>query len=654
MHGASLQDWLQVLQAEVFRLHVYVFDPESHSVFHPGKELLPWDVALLLGRFHKKFRWSRGMNPQLRDIMKCVDEFCTKLQWQWVLRGSGSRVPFRVPRSPAFNLHPPVTLDVAPELRCWTSFFSSQLRRACARALSRNSRRNYLWRNRLPLDTMAMHWLRQSPWAVVPTDKDGGYCLVSKHYLSLVHQEILAKKWYEPYPRGLFPTFRNLAKEYTNLARKVAILEGDENMARAMQQSLAGGEQHVVRQLNVTVKSHKPAGHVTFRNIHGGAFYPFAGLGAWLAHNLQKSLRMLPHILRNTSDLVTQLAKFQSSSSFVFVKVDIKDYFMSGTREELRQCGSELLHDEIRDVGKEVIDFLLSHQYVRSEHFPQSVWQVIVGTGMGLNFSGELSDAAFYAMAERWMMDNPGTFDSAGILGYWRFKDDILVVVKQDHLSPFKAWYEHMKEKSGSFKLEVETVNQDQATFLDLDLHVQTRKGVNGEPTFCIAFEPHFKKTSLGVPLSHTSSHPWHVHASWPFAELRRLRRLSSNFSAYDNARQVFVSRLIDNFSPSVLTNQLLLYCPPVQTVLCWEGCTWIREGLGEGEKPHSPQTKWLVLPFHFVWESACLTSVANKFLRSHEAQLLWSKAWGTSPDFKIGIAWKSTFPPVATRLKNI
>ena len=87
---------------------------------------------------------------------------------------------------------------------------------------------------------------------------------------------------------------------------------------------------------------------------------------------------------------------------------------------------------------------------------------------MGLNFSGELSDAAFYAMAERWMMDNPGTFDSAGILGYWRFKDDILVVVKQDHLSPFKAWYEHMKEKSGSFKLEVETVNQDQATFLDL------------------------------------------------------------------------------------------------------------------------------------------------------------------------------------------
>eukprot|EP00438_Fugacium_kawagutii_P000047 Skav211389 [mRNA] locus=scaffold8085:1910:3208:+ [translate_table: standard] len=421
-----------------------------------------------------------------------------------------------------------------------------------------------------------------------------------------------------------------------------------------MQQSLEGGERHLVRKLNVTVKSHKPAGQVAFRNIHGGMCYPFSGLGAWLAHNLQQSLRKIPHILRNSGDLVTQLEQFRSGNAFTFVKVDIKDYFMSGTREELQQFASELLGAGIRNVGKQVIDFLLTHQYVQSDFCPQQMWQVVVGTGMGLNFSGELSDAAFYTMAEKWAISDPDIFGLAGILGYWRFKDDILIIVRSDCLRSFRNWFEQWKRRAGSFVLEVDTISQDETVFLDLDLQRRTNVGADGEASFTIAFSPHFKTTSLGVPLSHNSSHPWHVHASWPFAELRRLGRLSSDFSAYNEAREVFVRRLIDNFSPSILTNQLVSYCPPSSKLQCWVGCTWIRDGLGDGEQLLSPKTKWLVLPFHFVWECACLTSVANKFLQSHEAQDLWSRAWGSPPDFKIGIAWKSTFPPVATCLKNL
>lgn len=43
-----------------------------------------------------------------------------------------------------------------------------------------------------------------------------------------------------------------------------------------------------------------------------------------------------------------------------------------------------------------------------------------------------LQEAAFYIMAEKWMIDSPGVFDSSGILGYWRFKDDILVVLRSE------------------------------------------------------------------------------------------------------------------------------------------------------------------------------------------------------------------------------
>ena len=283
MHGATLQDWLQVLHAEDFRQNVYIYDSVSHSVFYPDKELLPWDVALLLGRFDRKFRWSRGMCPHTRDVMKHVNEFCNKLQWQWMLRGSSGRTPFRVPRSPAFTLRPPACDEVAPEVRCWTSFFASRLRAACVRVLSRNSKRSCLWRSRLPVDNMAVQGLEQSPWSVVPTDTDGGDCLVTKQGLSFAHQETLKKNWYVPYQSNLVPGFENLAKEYRVLTQDVASAKGDASMTRLLQKSLAGGKQYLVRKLNVTVKSHKPAGQASFRNIHGGVFYPFAGLGAWLA-----------------------------------------------------------------------------------------------------------------------------------------------------------------------------------------------------------------------------------------------------------------------------------------------------------------------------------------------------------------------------------
>ena len=145
-----------------------------------------------------------------------------------------------------------------------------------------------------------------------------------------------------------------------------------------------------------------------------------------------------------------------------------------------------------------MIDFLLTHQYVQSEHCPHQVWQVVVGTGMGLNFSGELSDSAFYIMAEKWTIGSHHTLESAGVLGYWRFKDDILAAVKSDKFEPFRAWLEHMEVRAGSFRLEVETVSQNEVTFLDLCLRVQVHHGADSGENFTIGFAPHFMPRRLG------------------------------------------------------------------------------------------------------------------------------------------------------------
>ena len=73
------------------------------------------------------------------------------------------------------------------------------------------------------------------------------------------------------------------------------------------------------------------------------------------------------------------------------------------------------------------------------------------------------------------------------------------------------------------------------------------------------------------------------------------------------------------NFEPSFLAKKLLEYAP-----LGLEEVTGVRSRQVGGKEE---EVKWIVPPFHFVWESACLTSVAIKFLNSHEAQVLWAKA---------------------------
>ena len=80
------------------------------SVFIPDADMIPWDVGLLLGKYHRKHRFSRAMRPRLADIMKSVDELCNKVQWRWIFRNSESVRPFRVP---SHVVGPPCEFDAA-------------------------------------------------------------------------------------------------------------------------------------------------------------------------------------------------------------------------------------------------------------------------------------------------------------------------------------------------------------------------------------------------------------------------------------------------------------------------------------------------------------------------------------------------------------
>eukprot|EP00973_Karenia_brevis_P054389 7557286-Karenia_brevis.AAC.1 len=54
-------------------------------------------------------------------------------------------------------------------------------------------------------------------------------------------------------------------------------------------------------------------------------------------------------------------------------------------------ANSKAMLDTVAD--KEMIQHcvwtLLSHQYIENEQFPERIWQVVTGSGMGLAHSGE-------------------------------------------------------------------------------------------------------------------------------------------------------------------------------------------------------------------------------------------------------------------------
>ncbi|OLP74144.1 hypothetical protein AK812_SmicGene46403, partial [Symbiodinium microadriaticum] len=172
---------------------------------------------------------------------------------------------------------------------------------------------------------------------------------------------------------------------------------------------------------------------------------------------------------------------FESVVPIKLVKVDIKDYFMSGSPQALTEHGASMMAQPFQQVGMDVIGFLLSHQYVRSHLFTDQVWRVLVGAGMGLNFSGDLCDAAFYSMSESWFVHNQGLRDQTGILLYVRFRDDVFMILRDGLHMAFCEFMEKWREKAGCFKLVVEDISRSQLTVLDLNLEITKSVTADGQ-----------------------------------------------------------------------------------------------------------------------------------------------------------------------------
>lgn len=102
---------------------------------------------------------------------------------------------------------------------------------------------------------------------------------------------------------------------------------------------------------------------------------------------------------------------------------------MSGTHRRLGVDAASFATDhDTRVLVQRATEHILSTQYVRlpiAPEYSSHCWQVMCGSGMGLSFSGEVSDASFARQREIGFIDTPELCEGLGISFYARFKDDI-------------------------------------------------------------------------------------------------------------------------------------------------------------------------------------------------------------------------------------
>ena len=136
--------------------------------------------------------------------------------------------------------------------------------------------------------------------------------------------------------------------------------------------------------LGCTAKTHKPAGEVCLRAVHESHAHPFEPGKRYVASHLREKLQHLPHLIRDTAQLIQLIRKSPISSSSIFLKLDIKDYYMMGDPAWLARNSCAHIDDSTTQTHcKALTKVILENQYVKTG-WSEEVWQVKKGSGQGL------------------------------------------------------------------------------------------------------------------------------------------------------------------------------------------------------------------------------------------------------------------------------
>ena len=218
------------------------------------------------------------------------------------------------------------------------------------------------------------------------------------------------------------------------------------------------------------------------------------------------------------------------------------------------------------------------------------------------------------------------------------------VLGRSEHRVAFtKDW--DLQGRGSGFRVDKWHASTFGVEFLDVFVH-KSSCGTR------LAYKPHFKATSLGVPLHSSSAHHGALHRSWPKGFNFRLAGNSSDQKSYLHARKIFVQRLRKFHCDEEIVRS-------VESVNAFksQNCPVLKRPLA-GHAARAARS-WAVLPSHPLWHRAGIPGLLKVFEGDPLARTLWGLAAQASkngsPEFpSIAVSWKNEAKHLFLMLRNL
>ena len=595
-----------------------------------------WPVAYILSQFHVKHIFPDGRLPDIRKLGRQVSEWITKRKWsiymhksqkydekyydtdfrksEWVRR-------IRSKLKPVICRHDIFNNDIL--------IYFSELKAGLLDCASKHIERvrRYARYKSIPLVKFALRRISDSGMAILRADKDSSFVLVERGDYNFAARTLLQGIHYSPAVLS-DEQYEAIAEEYTRLSAEIctAVVEKyDKDTAIGLNFALIrdlqrAGFKRFLYRLKLQVKTHKAPGKIVARQLHCGSNHPFAPMMRFLGRYLRAEVNKHGHIIRNTRHLIESLSKIRIGSMCTLVKLDIKDFFMSGRHDDLVRAVEKCFTDDFGRTLAAVTRFLLANQYIDNEAEGSELFKVDIGSGMGCIHSGDLSDLCFYVLVECGYILDPGIREALGIVAYFRFKDDILLVMNCDE-DGVQECVESIRQRAEYFIVTIDEISTTSVDMLDITLS-KDRSWISSG---LLHISHYVKPTATGKFLSSDSVHPRSTHLGWPLARIPHFKLCNTTKHDYYESCVKFYNKLArDSPGHSALQGfkyRFLGIQPQSQDFALKPHCTYI------------------AIPFSRVWRGAGFANFLRSVFADHEpliekftslpmlANIAWCKA---------------------------
>ena len=164
------------------------------------------------------------------------------------------------------------------------------------------------------------------------------------------------------------------------------------------------------------------------------------------------------------------------------------------------------------------------------------IQQIIKGVGQGLLHVGDLADYLWYLDVEHGWAMHQGIQAAHGILGFFRFRDDMIIFMKGGVNGPGQPYLDGIISRAGAvgYEVKVEKVG-DSVSFLNVSVGIDTLRRRYTTQLYTKPTDIH------NAPLDPRSAQPWHTHGVWPKAQLKVATRI-------DGSAVTAAKRMINKF----------------------------------------------------------------------------------------------------------